>query len=389
MTIENLDLVCFSHLRWNFVFQRPQHLLIRFAKNRRVFYIEDPVYGEVEDFCQVTQSEIHPNIYVVVPNLKVGTPGPAFFLREKELLTEVFKDNGINNYIFWYYNPMAMLISDHFTPSLVVYDCMDELSAFKSAPLGLKENEDELFKKADLVFTGGYSLYEAKKHRHPAVYAFPSSIDKEHFKKARLVTNDPEDQKSIPYPRIGFYGVIDERMNINLVKKVAELRPEWQMIFIGPVVKIDPATLPKLSNIHYLGNKSYQELPSYLAGWNISMIPFALNESTQFISPTKTPEYLAAGKSVISSSIQDVVNPYGNNKLVYIADTPEDFIAAAESDLSMLDRKPWLDQVDNFLKDYSWDQTWKQMNSLISDKFIDKVQEKNITNLNLKEKIYV
>lgn len=161
------------------------------------------------------------------------------------------------------------------------------------------------------------------------------------------------------------------------------------MIFIGPVVKIDPATLPKLSNIHYLGNKSYQELPSYLAGWNISMIPFALNESTQFISPTKTPEYLAAGKSVISSSIQDVVNPYGNNKLVYIADTPEDFIAAAESDLSMLDRKPWLDQVDNFLKDYSWDQTWKQMNSLISDKFIDKVQEKNITNLNLKEKIYV
>lgn len=386
MAIENFDLVCYSHLRWNFVFQRPQHLLTRFAKHMRVFYIEEPVFGD-SDFCDVIQPD--ENIWIVVPHLTNNLTDQENVIRRKDLLTNLFLEKTIKDYIFWYYTPLSLLISDIFDPKLVIYDCMDELSAFKFAPAGLKESEVKLFKKADLVFTGGHSLYEAKKHSHNQIYPFPSSIDKQHFQQARFITSDPQDQMPIPHPRIGFYGVIDERMNLALLATVAQQMPHWHFIMIGPVVKIDQESLPVLPNIHYLGSKSYQELPAYLAGWDISMIPFSLNESTCFISPTKTPEYLSAGKPVISSSIQDVVNPYGLNKLVHLADTPEDFITAAESELNTKDRSLWLSQVDAFLLENSWDNTWGQMVQLIENKLADKAQDKNLFNSNLKKNIYV
>ncbi len=381
------DLVCFSHLRWNFVFQRPQHLLTRFSKERRVFYIEEPFFFDGDDYNRETI--IQENLSVLVPHLRHGGTQEEIILRLEELYKRFFIEHNIEKYIFWYYTPMSLETTNSFKPELVVYDCMDELSAFKFAPLSLKENEDKLFEKADLVFTGGNSLFEAKKHRHQQIFSFPSSIDKDHFKQARNYSSEPLDQASIPHPRIGFYGVIDERMNLDLVGKVAVDKPDWHFIIIGPVVKIDLATLPRYDNIHYLGNKSYVELPSYLSGWDIAMIPFALNESTRFISPTKTPEYLAAGKPVISSSIQDVVNPYGKNGLVYLADTPEAFIAAASSELETVDKLPWLLKVDSFLADISWDHTWNQMMQLINRKLEDKEQEKLINNLNLKEYVYV
>jgi UDP-galactopyranose mutase len=262
---------------------------------------------------------------------------------------------------------------------------MDELSAFKFAPPELKLREAEMFQKADLIFTGGYSLYEAKKNMHSNIYPFPSSIEKEHFSLARKIVAQPADQQNIPHPRIGFFGVIDERMNIDLVATVASQRPDWHFVMIGPVVKIDPSSLPRTHNIHYLGGKTYQELPAYLAGWDIAMIPFALNESTRFISPTKTPEYLSAGKRVISTSITDVVNPYGTNKLVTIADTPEEFITGIESVLTQKDKTKWLEDVDNFLADNSWDNTWKKMLHHI----IATYNEKHITNLKTKEQAYV
>lgn len=259
MAIENYDLVCFSHLRWNFVFQRPQHLLTRFAKHMRVFYIEEPVYGD-SDYCDVTQPE--ENIWIIVPHLTNNLTDQENIERRRDLLSKFFLEKAIKDYIFWYYTPMSLLISDIFDPKLVIYDCMDELSAFKFAPSGLKEAESTLFKKADLVFTGGYSLYEAKKHSHNQIYPFPSSIDKQHFQQARFITSDPQDQMPIPHPRIGFYGVIDERMNLDLLATVAQQKPQWHFIIIGPVVKIDQESLPVLSNIHYLGSKSYQQLPA-------------------------------------------------------------------------------------------------------------------------------
>lgn len=359
-----IDLVCFSHLRWDFVYQRPQHLLSRSAKSRRVFFIEEPVFANCSRRLVVREAE--PGVHVVVPHLPEGLRSEvAINAVMKEMTRQLFLDHEINEYVFWYYTPMALNFTEHFTPVAAVYDCMDELSAFKGAHSRLPLLEKELFRHVDLVFTGGQSLYEAKRNQHPAVYAFPSSIDASHFGKARNMSSDPEDQAHIPHPRLGFFGVIDERFDIELLDQIAAQRPDWNFVMIGPVVKIDPESLPKHANIHYLGGKKYSELPDYLAGWDIALLLFARNESTRYISPTKTPEYLAAGKPVISTSIRDVVRPYGELKLVEIADTADEFIAAAEKLLAKTDRSEWLKRVDAFLENISWDKTWSQMSDLI------------------------
>jgi UDP-galactopyranose mutase len=295
---------------------------------------------------------------------------------QKALLDNMLKSMQVNKYILWYYSPMAFGWSDHLDPQLIIYDCMDELSAFKFAPLLLVQREQKLLQKADVVFTGGQSLYEAKKHLHHNIHLFPSSIDKAHFNRARSPLQEPIDQASIPHPRIGYYGVLDERLDLEMLKDLADLRPDWQFILVGPVVKIDAGELPQRNNIHYLGSKQYTELPDYLAGWDIAMMPFALNESTRYISPTKTPEYLAGGKPVISTAIKDVITPYEENGLVHIAATPTLFVAAAEAILTKAGYDEWLVKVDRFLSDISWDETWQKMEALIIKAMNSKQQEK-------------
>ena|ERR1700741_3856708 len=357
-----IDLICFSHLRWNFVYQRPQHLLSRFAKHQRVFFIEEPILDADSDFYSINKKEDN-TLWIITPHIQKDLSPEQVAQRQKVLLAFLMEDMQINEYLCWYYTPMALSFTDNLNPQLIIFDCMDELSAFKFAPPELKARETELLEKADIVFTGGYSLFLIKKNKHPNVHYFPSSIDKEHFSKARQKDlAAPADQQEIPHPRLGFFGVLDERLDIDLVKKMAELKPDWHFVYIGPVVKIDPATLPKKSNIHYLGQKTYQELPAYLAGWDIALMPFALNESTRFISPTKTPEYLAGGKPVISTAIVDVVEAYGNKGLVYLGDTAEDFISAATHSLNHPEKKEvWLKDIDEELNDNSWDKTSKQM----------------------------
>ena len=358
------DLVCFSHLRWDFVYQRPQHLLSRCARKRRVFFVEEPVFSNCSMRLDVHEAD--PGVHVVVPHLPEGLRSEvAINAVMKEMTRQLFIDHDINQYVFWYYTPMALNFTDHFNPVASVYDCMDELSAFRGAHSHLPALEKQLFRQVDLVFTGGQTLYEAKRDQHPAVYAFPSSIDASHFGKARTALPDPEDQAHIPHPRLGFFGVIDERFDIELLDRVAAKRPDWNFVIIGPVVKIDFDALPKHSNIHYLGGKKYEELPDYLAGWDVALLLFARNESTRFISPTKTPEYLAAGKPVISTSIRDVMRPYGELNLVEISDTADEFIQAAEKLLARSDQPEWLKKVDAFLENISWDKTWAQMSDLI------------------------
>lgn len=356
--LHNIDLVCFSHLRWGFVFQRPQHLLTRFAKHTRVFFFEEPVMHNGPDTLFITNES--KNLFVVVPHLQQDRD-ECQIERQKQLLNHMLLSMKINQFFSWYYTPMAMPFTEHLSPEFVVFDCMDELSAFKFAPVELKNRETQLLEKADVVFTGGHSIYEAKKDAHSNIHPFPSSIDKSHFGLARSIKRDPADQAKIPHPRFGFAGVIDERLDIELVAQVAASKPDWHFVMIGPVVKIDPASLPSLPNIHYLGGKDYKDLPKYIAGWDVAIIPFAMNESTKFISPTKTPEYLAGGKPVISTPIKDVVRPYGDNKLVHIAANSEEFILCAEKELKKRSRKTWLNKVDNFLSGNSWDRTWSQM----------------------------
>jgi len=362
------DLVCLSHLRWDFVYQRPQHLLSRCAKQRRVFFVEEPIFGQGASRLDVSQRE--DGVYVVVPHLPEGLSNEvAVEAIQQAMIDRLFAEHQIRDYVLWYYTPMALGWTRHLKPLATVYDCMDELSAFKNAPRALRDREAELFRRADLVFTGGQSLYEAKRDQHRNVYAFPSSIDRAHFAQARNITADPADQANIPHPRMGFFGVVDERFDIELLDAMSEARPDWNFVIIGPVVKINEADLPRRPNIHYLGSKSYKELPAYLAGWDVAALLFARNDSTRFISPTKTPEYLAAGRPVVSTSIRDVVRPYGKLGLVRIADDAAEFIKAA-AEIGMdegADNSAWLSSVDEFLAKISWDRTWGEMAELIGE----------------------
>jgi UDP-galactopyranose mutase len=271
--------------------------------------------------------------------------------------------------IRWYYTPMMLPFSRSIKSACTVYDCMDELANFRFAPPDLIALEQELFAAADLVFTGGYSLYEAKRTSHHAVYPFPSSVDRAHFAAAREACTDPFDQACLPRPRLGFYGVIDERMDLDLLAAIADARPDWTLVMIGPVVKINQADLPRRANISYLGPKGYDELPRYTAGWDVALMPFAINESTRFISPTKTPEYLAAGLPVVSTPIVDVARHYGELEGVKIATSPQAFVEACEQALELKAHpsSPWRDEVDNALADLSWKLVADRMAALVAD----------------------
>ncbi len=353
-TSSTADLVCFSHLRWDFVYQRPQHLLTRCAQDRRVFFWEEPIFTN-EDVARLETVQKADRLWVIRPHLPAGSDVEAL---QRRLLEDLCTQMHIDRPIRWYYTPMALGFSSGLPASATVYDCMDELSGFLGAPPQLLEREAQLFSAADVVFTGGIRLFEAKRDRHPNVHAFPSSIDAEHF--ARTSAQDPSDQAGIPHPRAGFYGVLDERFDHQLIAEAARLKPEINFVLIGPVVKIEEAALPRAANIHYLGSKSYSELPGYISGWDVAMIPFAINESTYFISPTKTPEYLAAGKPVVSTPIFDVVRGYGDEGLVAIANDARSFADAIEAALAP-PSETWRKQVAEKLQTTSWDKTWKSM----------------------------
>ena len=362
-------LLCFSHLRWDFVFQRPQHLMSRFARDMTVVYWEEPIEIERREtaFLKVRQAEENSNIRVVTPHLPQGLDDAKREAALKRLL-----DAHVSIYarplVTWYYTPMMLPFSRHLDASAVVYDAMDELSKFKFAPEHLLHLEQELLDRADVVFTGGASLYEAKKDRHTNAHCFPSSVDRKHFSKARRELPQPADQADLKHPRLGFYGVIDERFDIDMLRQMADMRPDWSFVMVGPVVKIAEEDLPRAANIHYVGGKTYEQLPVYLSGWDVALMPFALNESTQFISPTKTPEYLAGGKPVVSSAIKDVVRTYGHLQGVHIAHDAEGFIHCCEKALEQSGdpNGDWLAEADLILSASSWDTTQARMAGLIS-----------------------
>jgi UDP-galactopyranose mutase len=360
----NLDVVCLSHLRWNFVFQRPQHLMTRCARDRRVFFVEEPVYavGNAPQLAVDASSAVT----VVVPHLPSGMDTAGSISAQRALLDEFLRRECVNDFVLWYYTPMALRFTDHLKPAAIVYDCMDELSAFKGADSSITNWETELMRRASLVLTGGQSLFEAKRALHSNIYPIPSSVDVQHFARARQILDDPADQAAIPHPRLGFFGVIDERMDITLLEGIARARPDWHIILIGPVVKIDPASLPALPNLHCLGPKTYEELPHYVAGWDVATLPFARNKATRFISPTKTPEYMAAGKPIVSTSIRDVVRPYGHAGLVRIADEPREFVAACSAAMAE-DPVARVTLGNAFLRQTSWDGTWSQISRLMDE----------------------
>ncbi|PZA08868.1 MULTISPECIES: glycosyltransferase family 1 protein [unclassified Meiothermus] len=358
------DIVCFSHLRWNFVYQRPQHLMGRAAQRHRVVFVEEPIFGSESEPRLETYRD--GGVHVATPHLPAGLGEDRVGSSLHALVKDFLEELGVHDFVLWLYSPMFLPYLRGLEPKATVYDCMDELANFRFAPPVLREREQQLFRWADVVFTGGQSLYEAKRRQHPNCHCFPSAVDVAHFAQARHPLPEPPDLVPLGRPRVGFYGVIDERMDTGLLEAVARRLPGCEFVMVGPFAKVDPAEMPRLANLHFLGMKSYAELPYYLAHWDVAMLPFALNDSTRFISPTKTPEYLAAGKPVVSTPIRDVVRPYGEKDLVYIADDAEGFAEAIRRAL-LEDHTHRQRRADAFLAAMSWDHTWTKMEQLIEE----------------------
>ena len=377
------SLICFSHLRWDFVVQRPQHLMMRFARARRVFVWEEPMAAAEGALADVdVRLDPRSGVTVATPRLPAGLSDAQAEAELARLLEGFAAERELTAPVAWFYTPMMLGFARGLAEraACVVYDCMDELSNFKDAPPLLRRREAELLDLADVVFTGGWSLYEAKRGRHANIHPCPSSVDREHFAAARTALPQPPEQAATPAPRLGFYGVIDERLDIALVAALADAHPEWTIVMVGPVVKIDPAALPQRPNILYPGGKTYAELPAWLAGWDVALMPFAINEATRFISPTKTPEYLAGGKPVVSTAIVDVERHYGELEAVVVAEDHAAFIAGCERALELARSgvgrggAPWLPAVDAVLGELSWDATYDRMAALVDEAVVRREQ---------------
>ena len=370
-------LVCFSHLRWNFVWQRPQHLLSRFARHLPVYVVEEPEFAE-DDAPASVRMERHGDVTVITPVLPFD-PEPRWGFNDtttpqiRALLAPVFTELGLlgdeaGTLVAWYYTPMAWGVAPAaFQPTLVVFDAMDELANFRGAPRRLREQEAALMAEADLVFTGGPSLYEARKGRHHNAHCFPSGVEAAHFAQAANGVTRPADLAKVDRPIIGFYGVIDERVDLDLLGAVAAARPDWTLAMIGPVLKIAKEDLPTHPNILYFGKQEYRDLPGFLACFDVAILPFARNEATQFISPTKTLEYMAGEKTIVSTPIKDVVDLYG--EVVSFAETPETFVAAIDRALAetTIDRIRRLARARALLAIHDWDTIAARMATLMGE----------------------
>jgi UDP-galactopyranose mutase len=354
-------LLCFSHLRWGFVWQRPQHLLSRAARRYRVLMFEEAHVRSDVETPYLSRTATKDGIEIIAPHLPAGGDESANAAMVQRVLRRFLLELDEPPAVLWYYSPAALDFSRWLDADLIIYDCMDQLSAFKGASPRLGELEQELFRTADLVTCGGRTLYQDKRAYHPNTHLFPSSIDASHFSRARALSKQRAANKHLV---LGYFGVIDERLDLQLIADLARLRPEWTIEMIGPVAKIDPSSRPNLPNIAWTGQVDYANLPERLAAWDVGFMPFAMNEATRYISPTKTPEFLAAGVPVVSTPVRDVVTPYGDAGLVEVA---EDARSLAEAVEHVLRRpySPWLASVDAVIATMSWDQTFEKMHALM------------------------
>jgi glycosyltransferase involved in cell wall biosynthesis len=351
------DMVVFSHLRWEFVFQRPQHIITRLASARKVLFVEEPIAFSPGEENTANLLHVHENITVLQP--RVNNIASIEKILKKQLIEKP-------QLTAWFYSPAFIPLLDKFRFKTIIYDCMDELSLFRGADPLLIDQEKHLLSKAHIVFTGGKSLYEAKQAVHRNVYCFPSSVEQAHFRKALNGIAVPKDILNLKGTVIGYYGVIDERIDALLLEQMASQNPGDSFVMIGPLAKISRKDLPRKENIHYLGMRSYEVLPNYLKGFDIAMMPFAMNDATKFISPTKTLEYMAAGKPIISTPVYDVVRDYSNH--VNIIHDAHEFMEAKKGILEKIQAGTYNpDKYNDILHTTSWDDTVKCMEKLIAN----------------------
>jgi glycosyltransferase involved in cell wall biosynthesis len=393
---DRYGIVVFSHLRWGFVWQRPQQFLSRFAKKHQILFIEEPFFDRPEGSdTEITYHNVMPNVTVACPHV------PASWNRSKDLPQKLrdfarqaidhMNENGeFDRPLLWYYSPMDSAWSlGHFENRGIVYDSMDELSQFTGAPRALIDNENRLMEYADVVFAGGYELSLKKKKKHHNVHFFGCGVEVDHFGLAQdPSTTVPPDIDFMSRPVLGWFGVVDERVDYNMVGEMARLRPNWSFAMVGPVVKVDPNLLPHFPNLYWLGQRDYSVLPNYCRAFDICMMPFALNAATEYINPTKALEYFATGRPVISTPVKDVVRQYSD--MVDIVKTAEEFIAAA--DRVLLD--PPVDRIQRCLekaRQSGWESTVQTMQRLIHEAISpsDRRSARKITPLDQSELEYI
>jgi beta-glucosidase/6-phospho-beta-glucosidase/beta-galactosidase/glycosyltransferase involved in cell wall biosynthesis len=366
-------ILVFSHLRWGFVWQRPQQFLSRFARKHRILFIEEPFFDlAAGQPPRIDYHKVMPNVTVVTPHVAPewhrNPKLPAELRRfTHQALENVNDDGDFERPLLWYYSPMDSAWSlGHFENRGVVYDCMDELSQFSGAPRALVQNEARLMQNADIVFTGGYELGEKKRSEHPNVHTFGCGVEYDHFSKAdQDDTAVPPDIDFVGRPVIGWFGVVDERVDYSLIGEMARLRPDWSFTIIGPVVKIDPNILPHSPNLYWMGGRDYQVLPNYCRKFDVCMMPFAINAATQYINPTKGLEYMATGRPIVSTPVRDVVRQW--SEIIRVASGSGDFLAAIEDALARRGGDPRVDRGIKLAQQCSWDSTVSKMQSLIGE----------------------
>lgn len=331
----DFPIIVHCHLRWDFVWQRPQQLFSRLVADHPVLFIEDPLPTEGDAWLEL--SEPYPNLVRMVPRLPPQAPSEVDAqwrlllplmeqaLAQHELLAARFVQP-----VQWFYSPMsAPVLLGRFGARGTVYDCMDELANFRFAPPDIVERERFLLARADVVFTGGYRLYQEKSRHHSTVHFHGCGVDAGHFGRARVAsTTVPEAIAHLPGRVLGYVGVIDERLDYGLIEALARRFPDASIAMAGPVVKVDPAELPRLPNIHWLGQQPYDLLPALVKGFDVCLMPFALNDATRYINPTKTLEYMATGKPIVSTAVADVVRNF--TPVVDVAHSVEAFLDAVE-----------------------------------------------------------
>lgn len=376
-------IVCLSHLPWDFVWQRPQQILSRLAREYPLLYINEPHPSAVPT-PQATPCPAGEGIsawQLLIPDRDEALSAwrRHYWRLVRSLLLQAgwVQEAGDRlvarrPLILWFYTPMPHYMADLVPSSLIVYDVMDELANFNGAAKELPEREKQLLAQADLVFAGGRSLYQARRGQHPNLHLFPSGVEPDHFRAAFAPETPLSPQlAAAPPPRLGYIGVIDERLDLALLERLAQEHSDCSLVLVGPVRKIEPESLPQRPNIHYLGLQPYNALPQLLKGFAVCLMPFALNEATKRISPTKALEYMAAHKPIVSTPVPDVVASW--NDVVWIARKPDCFAQAVqealdETEAARLERRQ---REQEYLEANTWDTVTRKMQRLIAQALHD------------------
>ncbi len=331
---DDLSVIVHCHLRWDFVWQRPQQIFSRLAAHHPIAFVEEPMWQEGERRLDV--SEPFTNVARIIPVLSASQKkddsdiqfAAVLPLLRRGLTEHPLLRGRFTSPIQWFYSPLtAPSFLDGFDAVGTVYDCMDELAQFRFAPPALREREQLLISRSDVVFTGGYQLFQSKSRYHNNVHFYGCGVDAEHYRKARLAETElPNEVVNLPKPIFGYFGVIDERLDYALLTQLAREMPHASIVMVGPFAKVEKQSLPNLPNIHWLGQRSYADLPALVKSFNVCLMPFALNEATQYVNPTKTLEYMAAGKPVVSTAVPDVLHHF--TPIVDVALTADEFVTA-------------------------------------------------------------